>query len=286
MNLLGKLLIVLIFIGSIVLASFSVVLNVTHTNWKKRAEVAEQNLKTRTEELARLQKTKDSLETALRLEIRRQVSRVVALEEETAQLKLDNQMARDAVAALDQELEKHKADVRNAHAVAETLQARLDATSKALFEAQKQWVEMSTDLSKKMDEANGLAIQLTHYQAVAAQLAKDYGDAVEVLRLHGKEPNPALYPERPPAGVIGTVTEVREKGNIEISIGSDSGLARGQQLDVVRTLEGRASYVGKAEIIDTAADRAVAKMMPEFNRGTVRLGDTVTYIEVSELVAH
>jgi len=286
MNLLGRLLIVLIFIGSIMLASFSVVLNVTHTNWKKRAEVAEQNLKAKTEELTRLQTTKDSLETALRLEIRRHVSRVVALEEETAQLKLDNQEAKSAVAALDQELEKHKADVRDAHATAETLRARLDAASKALFDSQRDWVEMSTELSKTMDEANGLAIQLANYQSTTAQLAKDYRDAVEVLRLHDLVPNPALYSKKPPAGIRGTVTEVRERGNIQISIGTDSGLVKGHQLDVVRTVEGRMTYVGKVEIIDTAADRAAAQVMPEFQRGVVRLGDEVTYIEVSVAAVH
>jgi hypothetical protein len=40
------------------------------------------------------------------------------------------------------------------------------------------------------------------------------------------------------------------------------------------------------EITETAPDRAVARVMPEFRRGVVQRDDEVTYIEVNELVVH
>jgi hypothetical protein len=146
-------------------------------------------------------------------------------------------------------------------------------------------VDKSTELSIKIDEAHSLALQLATYQSMCAQLAKDYADAMEVIRKHGLVPDPALYTRKPPAGIRGTVTEVRGK-IIEISVGSDSGLVRGHQLDVVRNRDGRSSYVGKVETTETAPDRAVAIVMPEFRRGIVQRGDEITYIEVTELTAH
>ena len=158
--------------------------------------------------------------------------------------------------------------------------------NKTLFDAQNDWVIMSTQLIKKGDEAHSLALQLATYQSICAQLAKDYADAMEVLRIHGQTPDPALYTRKPPAGIHGFVTEVRPRGIVEISVGTDSGLVKGHQLDVVRNRDGRSSYIGKIEIAETMPDRAVANVMPEFRRGTVQRDDEIIYIEVNELTAH
>jgi outer membrane murein-binding lipoprotein Lpp len=286
MNLLGKLLIVLILIGSIVFMSFSITLYATHTNWRDRANKLELDLKKKTDEFNELQRLKDSMETALQLEIQRQVAVGVAFKEKARQLTDDCEELRDEVAALRTELAAQVAAVQSSHETAERLRARLDGKSKALFDAQNDWVDQSTQLSIKIDEAHSLALQLATYQSTCAQLAKDYADAMEVIRKHGLVPDPALYTRKPPAGIQGTVTEVRPRGVIEISVGSDSGLVRGHQLDVVRDRDGRRSYIGKVEVPATAPDRAVAAVMPEFRRGTVQRGDEITYIEVTELTAH
>jgi hypothetical protein len=286
MNLLGKLLIVLIFIGSIGLASFTVVVYATHTNWKVRADKLDQSLKEKTQELTKLQSVKDAMEAALKLEVKRQQDSVLALTGKVRQLSQDYDESRGELAGLKEELAQQVAAVKDSHETAERLRLRYDGQSKALLESTNQWMAMSTELIKKSDEAHTLAVQLTTYQSTAAQLAKDYRDAMEVLRLHDLSPDPALYSKRPPIGIQGTVTEVRPRGNVEISIGADSGLVKGHQLDVVRNVDGRSVYIGKIEIVNTAADRAVAQVMPEFRKGVVQRGDEVTYIEVNELVAH
>ena len=286
MNLLGKLFIVLIFIGSIVLAAFSVTLYATHTNWKNQTETLTVELNKKKDELKKLQDSKAAMETALKLEVKLQADRSVTLARKMGDLEKENDEAKTQLADLDVKLATAVAVTQSALVEAEAFRIQLDESNKKLYLAQKEWVEMSTDLVKAMDEAHGLAIQLTDFQSKSAQLAKDYRDAMEVLRTHGLEPNPILYAKHPPAGIRGSVTEVRERGVIEISIGSDSGLSKGHQLDIVRNREGRSSYIGKIEIISTAADRAVAQVMPEFRRGVVQRGDDVTYIEVNELVAH
>jgi len=286
MNLLGRLLIVLIFVGSIMLASFSVVLYATHTNWRERAEKLQQDLQKREKDFNDLRKQRDDMEAALKLEMKRQADRVTALTTSVRQLAQENDEAKVNLAKLEQERSVAVAESQTSHETAERLRIRLDGVSKALLDSQNDWVSMSTELVKMTDEAHGLAIQLANYQSVAAQLAQDYQGAMEVLRKHGLVADPMAYSTQPPAGTQGVVTETRPGGNVEISIGSDSGLVKGHQLDVVRNREGRSSYVGKIEITHTAPDRAVAKVMPQFRRGVVQPGDEVMYIEVNELVAH
>jgi len=280
MNLLGRLFIVLIFIGSIGLASFSVVVYATHTNWRERATKLDQDLKEKTQDLANLQKLKADMESALTIETNRHAERIKALQVDVRQKTQDIQDKDVKLDELEQKLRAAVAAVQVSHETAQNLRERFDGLTEALYEAQNQWDEMYTDLIKEMDKSHGLAIQVTNYQATAAKLAEDFRKAMEVLRNNGLSPDPALYPAQPPSGIRGSVTEVRLRGMVEISVGSDSGLVKGHQLDVIRNREGRSAYIGKVEIIDTSADRAVARVMPEFRRGTVQLGDEVTYVEM------
>jgi len=266
--------------------SFAVVLYATHTNWRVRAVNMEKERDEKSKKLTELENQKNNMETALKLENTLQVNSVIALTERVRQLTQDCEEAKDKVTELRADLAAQTAAVQASHETAEGLRKRLDGQSEALLVSQNEWMDMSTQLSKKIDEAHSLAIQVTTYQSVASQLAKDYADAIEVLRKHGLSSDPALYTKMPPAGIRGMVTEVRPRGIIEISIGSDSGLVKGHQLDVIRDRDGRSSYVGKIEITETAPDRAVASVLPAFRRGVVQRDDEVIYIEVNELTAH
>ena len=286
MNLLGRLFIVLIFIGSVMFMAMSITLYATHKNWRTESVRLQGLLNDRTQELAELRRQKEAMESALQLEIASQANRNVALATRVRQLSQDNEEAREGLADLRRQLDEQVATVASVSNETEWLRVRLDEESAKLLVSQREWVAMSTEYLKKMDEAHGLAIQVANYQTVSSQLAKDYRDAVEVLRRFGVASDLSLYASQPPAGVRGTITEVRPGGVVEISIGSDSGIVKGHHLDVVRNRNGRSSYIGKIEITNVVADRAVARVMPEFRRGVVQRDDEVTYIDVNELVAH
>ena len=286
MNLLGKLFIVMIFIGSIVLASFTVVLHSTHKNWREEANNLSATLQTLTQELADLQRQRDAMVAALELQIRTEAARNISLSEQIRRLTQENEEAKREVARLMEEEAEKRAQVATANLNIQLLREQLEGVTGALRDAQIEWMEMSTELVRQMDEAHGLAIQLTNYRTTASNLAEEFRSAMEVLRLFGLQPDPALYPAMPPAGVRGVITEVRQPGGwVEISIGTDSGLARGHQLDVVRTIDGRTVLVGKIEVVDPIADRASARIIPEFRLGVVQRGDEVKYIQVSGMIA-
>jgi len=286
MNLLGRLFIVLIFIGSVMFMAMSIALYATHTNWREHAERLDRDLRQRTQDLAELQRQKDAMEAAMNLEIRRQANNNLALATRVRQLTQDNDEARDGLADLRRQLDAQVAAVASVSNETALLRARLDGANEALHTSQNEWMAMSTELIRTIDEAHGLAIQVANYQTISWQLAQDYRDAVEVLRRLGVTADLALLAAQPPAGIRGSVTEVRPGGVVEISIGSDSGLARGHHLDIVRNRDGRSSYIGKIELTNVTADRAVGRVMPEFRRGVVQRNDEVTFIDVHEFVAH
>ena len=285
MNLLGKLLIVLIFIGSIGLATTTVVLYATHTNWKIRAEELDKKKKKLDQDFADLQREKQTIIDALNLELKRHADRIVTMKVDVDRMTLENQTAEEQINELKEQLADQVAIVQASLEMEAQLQERLNGASAALLKSQNEWVAMSTELIKKMDEANSLAMQLTNSQTMAAQLAKDFKNAVEVLRIHGLQADPSLYAKQPPAGVRGTITAVRG-GDVQVSIGSDSGLVKGHQLDVIRERDNRTSYIGKIEITNTAPDQASAAVMREFKSGVVQIGDVVTYIEVGAVAVH
>ena len=287
MKLLGRLFIVLIFIGSIMMMAWSVALYATHKNWRTETARLQEQLDTKTREYNALQTQKNEMVSALELEIGSQALRNVALRERVDLLIQENDTTRQELDLLTAERARQTALVASVTGEAQELRARLEKENAALLAAQYDWVAMSTELVKQMDQSQSLAIQNANLRAIGAQLAKDFSDVVAVLRANGWSGDPALYASQPPAGIRGTVTEIRPNGFVEISIGRDSGLVKGHQLDVVRHRGDRSSYIGKVEITDVAVDRAVAKIMPEFRRGSIQRDDEVTYIDVSvAIVAH
>jgi len=286
MNLLGRLFIVLIFIGSVMFMAMSIALYATHTNWREHAERLDRDLRQRTQDLAELQRQKTEMEAAMNLEIRRQANNNLALATRVRQLTQDVEGLTDDRAELRLQLDAQVAAVASVSNETAMLRARLDGANESVFAAHNEWVAMSTTLIRTIDEAHGLALQVANYQTISWQLVQDYRNAVEVLRRLGVTADLALIASQPPAGIRGSVTEVRPGGVVEISIGSDSGLARGHHLDIVRNRDGRSSYVGKIELTNVLADRAVGRVMPEFRRGVVQRNDEVTFIDVHEFVAH
>jgi hypothetical protein len=65
-------------------------------------------------------------------------------------------------------------------------------------------------------------------------------------------------------------------GLIEITVGADEGLLQGHQLDVFRMNDSGPTYLGKVEVVTTEPHKAVCKILPEFQKGTIQKGDNVT----------
>jgi hypothetical protein len=78
-----------------------------------------------------------------------------------------------------------------------------------------------------------------------------------------------------PPRVDGLVAAVLGGGMLEINIGSDSGVQKGHKLDLYRIGSTGNKYVGRIEVLKTAPDKSVCKIIPSFQQSEVQKGDRV-----------
>ena len=75
-----------------------------------------------------------------------------------------------------------------------------------------------------------------------------------------------------PPKVDGIVLAVGGKDLLEVSLGSDAGLKEGHQMEVYRGTQ----YLGRVIVVKTEPNKAVARILPEFRKGSIRKDDRVT----------
>ncbi|MDR0870232.1 MAG: hypothetical protein LBN39_05505 [Planctomycetaceae bacterium] len=270
---------------SIMFMGFSVVIYSTHTNWKAKAEGLQAQVKEAQTKAQQLEDRKNKEIEQLNTAVSERAREIASLTTKAEELAKENKTFKDELTQLNEKKEEGIAAVKLSHESQASLRGEVEGLRKDLRGAQEDWAKQYSTLVAKTDEAHNLALQLANYKSVGERLAEDYRDAVDVLKKNGLKPVPELYNGIPPKGIQGIITEVRPNGWVEISVGSDSGLVKGQQLDVIRNYGDRSSYIGKIEIIQTEADRSAAKVKPEFRRGTVQRDDSVLFIDTNELSA-
>ena len=284
MNLVGKIFVVLILVMSLVFMSFAMVIYATHTNWKTKAETADKSLKNVEDQLKKAEAEWKTDKKALDEKIDEQAETIRAYVTEERRLKNDITEQKEQLNLLNAQTRSLSESVSQAHESLGKSQAEVETLSNKLLDSQRNWASAHARYIEQTDKANTLAVQLAKFRSVGAQLAKDYGDAVAVLRMHKLKPDPILY-AGPPKGIQGTVTEVGPNGWVEISIGEDSGILVGHKLDIVRNVEGRSSYIARIKVERTEPDRAAASIIPESRRGYVQREDGVEYIDTYEFSA-
>jgi hypothetical protein len=62
---------------------------------------------------------------------------------------------------------------------------------------------------------------------------------------------------------------------IEVSLGADDGLRKGNTLEVFRNAGTISKYLGRIQVVRTSPDKAVGKIMPEFRKGNIQKEDRV-----------
>ena len=277
MNLVGKIFVVLIMLMSFVFMGFAVAVYATHQNWdqivnsdgtkgppglKKQLDEArtrrlqlEAQLNQLTEQHATELNARQEALTKLTTEadlLRREHDQLV---NEHATLVTQ---ARDAVAAMATthqtlaamrtELETLRDDIRKA-------QTDRDEQFNHYVKLTDDFNQAQGELKRLQDQFTTLADQINKYRLVANRLKVNLDSRPEAL----------------PPKVDGLVLASGKDGMVEISLGSDDGIERGNKLEVSRG--GR--YLGRIEVFHTSPDKSVAKVLPEFRKGPIEKNDHV-----------
>jgi hypothetical protein len=276
MNLVGKIFIVSILIMSVLFMAFAMAVYATHKNWKEvvegpdglkvKLDKAKTENRSLTDEKDRLKKQYDAEKAAhdqavaaLESQLKEAIENLQALSEKQAQLEKNT---RDAVATMNVAQTNATTDreqLETLRTTAENARKDRDANFKEVW-------RLTEALNQAINEMNLLKKRT---ETLAADLAK----ADQILQKMGMDKN-RDYSDVTPV-VDGTVTDTREAGLVEISIGSDSGLQKGHKLEVYRTSGGQSTYVGRIEVVKTAPDKAVCRIDPKFQTNSIMVGDRV-----------
>jgi hypothetical protein len=167
-----------------------------------------------------------------------------------------------------------------------TVQAERDSRAKEVDLLKRQYAASEIKVTELVKQVSTLHDQKVNAEILAkatlernSQLAKDLEEKSNKLRrleIRGVKGDPTEFAKDnpPPENVEGLIKKSDPTtGLVTLSIGSDSGLARGHTLEVFR-LDPAAKYICKIRILDVRPHEAVGKPIAKTN-GPINVGDHV-----------
>jgi hypothetical protein len=274
MNLVGKIFALLIMVMSLVFTSFTVMVYSTHKNWRNKA----------IEEGKRLAQSNKTIDEQLN-EIDRLKTDFGAKEEaakkDVASAIQDRDIARGQVAMLTNEKNMLEAKAREAAEAMDRIALALDARRQEVGVLRAEFLKALLVQNQHFD-ANVKLTNDKNQGVFEVQRLEDYNRALggkivgmqTILAHHGlSEHEPDNYKQ--PPRVEGLILALNEGGDlVTISLGTDDGILKNHQLEVFR-LGATPKYLGRIQVIETRADQAVAKVIPETRKGPFEKFDHV-----------
>lgn len=287
MNMFGKILIMLNLLMSLVFMGFAIAVYSTHKNWKEVVTLDKATADATGKKIG-LQFVLDNLKTerdalegkvlALQKEIKQELAmrnaRLQALEsakeelvkqvDEKAkvieQVTMDKNITSAAIEKLTAESGKKAAEIEALSGEIERIRGESQSLFNKLLLATDALAKTQADLDKAINQSKVLVTQIAQAKAVL----KKVGLTID-------------SPTGGPPKIEGIVRASTPDGLVEISLGSDDGLSRGDTLEVYRegATPNATKYLGRIQILSTKADISVGQIMPQFRRGTIEKEDRV-----------
>ncbi len=280
MNLIGKILVVLNFVASLVFMSFAVMVYATHRNWRDEVMRPEavagkpkglkHQLADRDKEIQVLQQEKQRLIAEVERTKRTHEHRLAQLESRYNALKKIRDDLQQQHATL---LSSQAQAIQQMNAVQkrmDTLETEIAQLRQRNDELRKQRDE---NLRKAVDADEQLAQIRNEYDRLRKRNSELLAQVNEItLALQDADIQLDDVPR-----VEGIVSAVNPNGSVIIDLGSDDGLAPGNQLEVYRLgNSGESSkYLGRITIVRTFRDHAYGRIVPGITRERIRRGDRV-----------
>lgn len=262
MNLVGKILVLLVLVMSLVYMGFAVAVFATHKNWAQEAESLRTQLNDQQAQNAALTKKFEDLDKAISDERTLREGQLGKLQTELAALDEKRKALEAAEKDLNQQITAATTTLNTANATLEKKLAEVDQLRKQIDDFRAERDDFARQVASKEDELNQLKAVRSRLEAQNQDLAATVGRARRLLEQQGI--SLASFERNAPPQVDGVVLASSSDGLIEISLGSDDGLARGHRLQVYRSVQGDARYLGEIEVLQTTPDKSVAKLSPRF----------------------
>lgn len=272
MNLLGKILVVTLFVLSVGYMWLAISVYSYHRDWKTKAETAQKQLNDERARFQALQNSSNALESQLKAEAESALQQVRKLETESTRLADDNQRIQRQLNELTETQRKSiqlvQSTQQNNNQLAQEVAQIRDGISQAIREKDDSFDTALRATQELQSIRNDLESALETQRGLVA----DTGRMSRVMEAEGLNPNQPADGITP--RVDGFVSRTQRKGGVqlvEISIGDDDGLRIGDTVEVFRDTK----YKGRLEILKTAPDRAVGRVDTRFQQGPIQEGDRV-----------
>jgi hypothetical protein len=276
MNLVGKIFVIFIVSMTITFAGFTSAVYVTHRNWRKEYVAAAKELKDEKDSHKADVEDRDGKIVRLDEKLKRK-------EKDCTELESNNKKLDAEVKAKSETIAQHEETVR--HAAAAVQAAEKNATNLAIRvlalteEKRNAQAEADTNFREKErvnEELNASRLEVARLQNSNKAVAEKYALAMEANRYFKINPESDYKAQRPPVDFRGHISAVQGNEVVEIYGGSDQGLRKGHKLEVIRGGVGQgAEYIGRIEVVQTAFDKSVCRVMKEMLRKPMQRGDNV-----------
>lgn len=275
----GKLLVVLHLVLSIMFMALAGAVFNAHTNWKKAQETALKQYQTE-------QGKSRSLDQELQAAKTDAAQKIAALEGQVTQLTGERTNLQAAVTGLEAETKQLKVALdaerelakNNSTEAGERVRESqlLRAQNADLFKSRGDLVAKIRDME---DKAFGQEVLIQQLNEKHEKTLRDNAKMREFLAANSlpTDPREMLVQEQAAPLVRGLVIEARkaEKGNleyVEISLGSNDGLVRGHKATLYRDDQ----FLGRISLVSIERNRAVGIVEEKAKNAVIKKGDNVT----------
>lgn len=282
MTFVGKIVIVVQVVLSLMFMAFAGAVFTVQTNWKTNAQGLEKRLKEDTEgfnqQITDLKDKNDSLDKSLKDEVNekgRYEANLKGVQAQLAQLQEESRKDKEALAQVTEHARVNGDEAEERGIEAEKLRNENERLIAVTGEQAKQ-------LRIKEDEIYTIELASAARAKKHVSLLEEVKDLKDYIASVGKrfDPEDIIAGKTLPPVVTGVVVDVRKnkRGQIEmveISLGSDDGLARGHFLSIFR-IDGKGKYLGEIRMIYITPDRSVGIIIDRTKTGIIKKGDNVT----------
>lgn len=270
MNMLGKILVVLIFIMSIFFMAFSFMVFMTQTSWKTKYNTASSEAQSARSSNNQLEAQIAALKTQRAAENAARTNAIALLE---ANLSSSEQAVSDMQQDLTRLRTQEQQQGTQVTASVETLQSerkKVDALQQIVKAAQADRDKMFADVVDLKNSVLELEAVKQRLTASESALLDQVNRQASVLRAYDLNENADIAKVAPKRD--GRIKQIDSLSKyVVISLGSDDGMQRGHKLDVHRGKK----YLGKVQLTKTHPDRSIGVVLDDYRKGAMRSGDSV-----------
>lgn len=286
MTTLGKLLIGIQFFFSLCFLVFAGAVYNAQINWREKAENFQADIQRQKNEFNALDKEfgiyQDEMETKL-------TEQTVEADKERAAADTKTKELEEAMKTVVNIRQERDTALEQADIASEEAENKYQEAVAQQIVNKKHQIDLNkaaSEIQKLIAEKYNLETELEENLLKHERLVEKYTLLQEILANNDIDPDPeahkGLVSTPPVVGGLVLDTKTIDRNNttfVELSIGSDDGLAIGHDVFVYRQQDeegNTAKYLGKLEIVRVSPDRAVGKVVVRAKNGIVQRGDNVT----------